>query len=165
MESTVETTVELGTLTKTDVAALKQADHVCFDRERNGDSGLRCIKELKKAGPYEDRERTYEIACTSVLRGGEGTVSQAAQCFELEYVWRSGESVIGSIISLLRVGDVIQLEWLADNSNGYLREALTNGRKLYRDELYLRIKRNGKYLRFHVATSICPDNTARMIRA
>lgn len=161
MESTLETTAAIGTLTKDDLKALRQADRLCFDRDRDGTSGIRCIKLVRNAGPFGEKERTVDVLCEATMHG-QGVAS--ASCFEMIYNYHGPECLWESIASILKVGDVLSLEWFADNNNGYIDRALTSGEKIHRDELYIRIRRGEKKLRFHLATSICPNNTARMIR-
>lgn len=75
-----------------------------------------------------------------------------------------------TIAQLLKVGDVLGLRWVAD-ANGYVRNAHYSGDSemeafdsLHMDSCYLTVKRGKSLLEFHVATSICPDNSARMIK-
>ncbi len=73
------------------------------------------------------------------------------------------DEVWQTFLSLLRPSDRVSLYWKASNSNGYTKDA-----GLYRDELYIIVDRHrgakGVTLRFFLSVSICPDNTARMIR-
>jgi hypothetical protein len=79
-----------------------------------------------------------------------------------------------TIVSLLRADDEVVLDWIAGNNSGYLEAAQGQyGDEPYRqsfsglhhDMLALVVRRGerDKY-RFRLADSICPDNSARMIR-
>ena len=67
-----------------------------------------------------------------------------------------------TIASLLRAGDVLSLHWQRGAWNTERMENATP--KFYGDKLALLVTRGEKVLTFHVDTSICEDNTARMIR-
>lgn len=64
-----------------------------------------------------------------------------------------------TFLAMLRVGDVLVMEWVEDNSNQYTRAS-----KLFRDELLLRIRRKRKDLVFRLQVGVCEDNSGRMIR-
>ena len=61
-----------------------------------------------------------------------------------------------------RAGDVLSLHWQRGAWNTERMENATP--KFYGDKLALLVTRGEKVLTFHVDTSICEDNTARMIR-
>lgn len=160
-------TCEALSLTKNDVKAIRQADMVSFHRV-GGENTLQLSKRVRDAGPFDDRERTHDIAVQATLRGYRGDDERpdmsGARCFAMiqtaQYCdrWQT-------VAKLVRTGDVLELEWTANDSNGYLRAALSNGAALSHDKMYLHICRDGRRaLSFYLADSICPDNSARMIR-
>lgn len=62
--------------------------------------------------------------------------------------------------SLLRVGDEVRLHFVADNNNDNVRNA-----SLHVDEAWVVVARKGKTVaELLVDVSVCPDNTARMVR-
>ena len=167
----MSTATQVG-LSKLDIKALKQADRVCFYHNKDGGT-IRCIKEVKSDGPYDDRQREYSLSVESKVRAysllGEGQcrhVSEHAKCFEMIYNYKSSVGVIQMLTSVLREGDEIRLNWIADPCNTYMREST---KKLdvivHYDELRIVIKRGERFLgEMILATSHCPDNTARMIQ-
>lgn len=162
MDATQATTV--GALTKQDITALRTADRVSFHHNAGKGSVIRGTKEVKNAGPWEERERTYEIACEGsvrVYKDGDVT-ARNAQCFAMNHSGQFSDTW-QTVVSAMRPGDVVLLEWVGSDNNGYLNGV--QGQPLYHDRLYLLIRREGKRpLKFHVEDSICPNNTARMIR-
>lgn len=72
---------------------------------------------------------------------------------------------IGSVIEFLKVGDELELEWMAENNNGYLNESPnpSNG-PLFLDILSMKVKRKEKVFLFCLDMRICPNNEVRMIR-
>lgn len=65
-----------------------------------------------------------------------------------------------TIAAFLRKGDIVGLVWRPDyGTNDYLRQ-----HRLHADELHLVIARGKKNYTFCVATSVTPENTARMVR-
>lgn len=172
------TTTETHVLTRDDLKALRQADTVSF-HHYHGKSCLSATKRVRKAGPFDDQERRYEVACASTFSGICDAPGQM-QCFAMEYSsaysieWRT-------IVGCLKVGDEVTLHWWADGyRSGYVERARVTehsseggspglGMTLHADALYLKVRRQtrgGKTVRlgFLVTVSICPDNTARMIR-
>lgn len=158
-----ENTTKAG-ISKMDLKALREADRVCFFHQE-GKGLIRAVKTVKDKGPYDDRERTYEISTESRVRVyksdlGSREMQDAARCFAMVYSWQPSEWA--TIASLLKEGDVLILEWVGTDNNGYLDR---QGEKLHHDRLRLLVKREGKRdMLFHVDDSICADNTARMVR-
>lgn len=154
-------------LSKLDLAALRQADRVSF--HFNGSDPVtyvNCSKEVKSAGPFEERERVHRMTVKSQMRGPG--CNHRARCSAMVYgineEWKT-------LTTLLRAGDVLTVIWYADaNRNGYLEHARITeghhgaGEELHADTLSLQVQRGAKRLWFHVLTSICPHNSARMIQ-
>lgn len=150
--STVPASAEGVGISKLDLAAIRQADRISF-HFHEGVHSVVCTKKVESPGPYGDSERDYEFP----VKGGFPYSKTARACFAMIYTTRFNEEW-QTIAGCLKVGDELRLHWRAD-SNQYLRDA-----GLHFDELLLHVKRGSKVLVFSVATSICPDNTARMIR-
>jgi hypothetical protein len=138
---------------------------------------LRAIVKVRKPTPHETE---IEIPAESrvILHGDDARTdagfdaAKNAACFALVYNWAEWKT----ISSLLRSSDELRLRWVGADNNGYLRRATVTeregdgyqpglGEKLYHDRLHLEVWRNGKQkYAFYVTDSVCPDNTARMIR-
>lgn len=156
----MDTVCESG-LSALDLKALKSADRVAFFLY-NGQSSIVGTKDVKNAGPYDDRDKRYTILTDTEMRDyddkGHNRLLAGYRCFALVHgdqydeCWRT-------TVESLRVGDTLKLVWLSDGNQNTAKAGL------HLDILRLSIKReNGKKLAFHVKNAICPDNTARMIR-
>jgi hypothetical protein len=181
--SDVTTTVTDGVkttgLSADDIKALRQADTICFDQLKDQVGQIRAIKRGRRGDRdlfrTQDAERV--IPCKSrvwaSLREGvtQNDLTAFEYCGSAKY-----DSAIQTILGLLKPGDEVELEWRT-GGNGYLeRSRVTEkepgaeyspgmGERLYHDRLTLSVRRRGerKYT-FNVADSVCPNNTARMIR-
>lgn len=87
-------------------------------------------------------------ASTEPRAAGFAMVSSA----QYSEVWRT-------LASILRKGDRLTLQWVADNNTDNIRSA-----NLHSDHLKLSVQRGETRLTFNLMTSVCPDNSARMIR-
>jgi len=143
--------METYTLTKMDTKALKTADNVCFDYTENS-RGIRCIKKLHKTDPFGEDEKTHHVPAAICITKGE-----YVRAFDMLYGYdRYWQTIVG----LLRAGDAIRLEFQPDShTNGYMEKANLHG-----DSLILYIVRKTKTLVFELASSCCPDNSARMVK-
>lgn len=160
-------------LTADDVKAMRTADSVSFHFTRSEGSTIRATKRVKKPGPFDDRERHHEVQTGTSFNGfhesGLRVATDNAICFEMimsaEYceVWQT-------VVAFLKPGDVLRLNWYADAmTSGYVKESVTTvegsrGCNLHADALYLRVQRGEKRFAFLLDVSVCPSNTARMIR-
>ena len=164
-------------LTKEEVQALRKAtDSVCFDFIP--DSGISRIRANSKVGTGEGSTRTVFVEVDSFIRYQDKNFKDqpVVRCYEMEHFPQMAEwqTIAGS----LRAGDVIQLDW-RESGNGYLEGCRCNvttesgyvaarDEPIYWDRLFLRVqrplKRRTKELVFHVGDSICPNNSAKMIR-
>lgn len=156
-------------LSAMDIKAMRQADHVSF-HYHGGQSTIVCTKKVAKAGPFDDQERKYQILCDTEFRchreddNGWYDDRKPTGCFEMVYCYES--SYFRPVLLLVKPGDELRLCWSANNANGYMRRCSTpeDGR-VYRDDLSVVIKRGGKVLcHVLVDVSLCPNNSARMIR-
>jgi hypothetical protein len=109
----------------------------------------------------------FHVYGDAPLHGGR----KPSKCFAMIHTpdfteeWRT-------VAKLLRAGDVLELEFLADAwSNQYLKVATGQTEDSHRyealhvDNMRLRVYRHDKRaLTFQLAESICPDNSARMIQ-
>ena len=153
------------------LAALRKADRVAFfHRDKpdatNETSYINAIKENKPSAsnPFAPRETgiiiPVEFRLTDYTRGTKIPYgSDAFNAFEMVYSYNDAWS---TVTSLLRVGDKLCLHW---TRGGFTTERMEQATPhFYGDTLYLLVTRGEKVLTFHVDTSICEDNSARMIR-
>lgn len=169
-------------LTSDDLKALRQADKIVL-RHFKGEGGIEAYLDggwdrdnpriltpaQQRLFPEtrdwdRDRGRTITVASTVAsyredsLRRAEGAqVSGFHMVSSAQYsdTWRT-------LAQMLRVGDEVQINFIGNgSSNGYTKKA-----GLHADEVRLRIKRKGqdRDLVFLVSTSVCEDNTARMVK-
>lgn len=185
--TTTDTATTLGVLTADDLAALKLADSVSFHHSTpdNGGPVIRLhlvggysdvpriftAKEQRvfpMSGILGDRDRYREIAVESSAYGygADGRSGFRSDdrprlaCFEMIHSAQVSDTW-GTIVRLLKSGDRLTLSWIADNNTDNVRNS-----GLHNDELRLFVCRAGqqKPYVFHVASSVCPDNSARMIK-
>lgn len=162
----IETTVR--SLTRIDVQALRQCDRICFHHDHDG-SRIVAIKEIKKAGPFEDRERQHTISCHGQVRPYRASSVDGARCFSMLHSGRFNEEWM-TIVGFVRAGDELRLDWSPDGmTNGYVEksrvvEGCGEGLQLHADVLYLKVIRGKKRFSFMVDVEICVDNSARMIK-
>lgn len=169
------TTMNAGPLTKEQLAALRGADRVAFHHRADGTGLVCCIKRVKRPGPFGgeyDREFSFEVASQVQMYGRDEAYSPDARprCFALVHRF---EDHWHTVADSLRPGDVLTLRWLGNVGNDYEKQSVTHleghqGRRLYRDELKLSARRGegkrARWLVWRVETSVCPDNTARMVK-
>jgi hypothetical protein len=160
-----------ATLTADDIAALKTADRVCFYLTE-GRFYIRAILEHgfaesprifsareQRLFPMADRsDREREIDVTGSVYGYDQVYeTNKARAFDM--IHGRGNALWHTAVSLMTVGAGLSLQWCGGNDSENLREA-----GLHKDELQIKIK--GK--RTHtlaISTSVCADNSARMVRS
>lgn len=165
-------------LTRDDIAALKRADNVTFHTYR-GEAHMRAHLETygTEHRIYTAREQLLFPLSNSTLRGRYRDVhtehSGMGYLEEGGLAWTSDNTphysafnafvdrhVWGTIVGSMRVGDVVTLISVAGNGNGYLKEA-----GLFKDDFRIELSRDGKNPRTFLAnTSVCADNSARMVK-
>lgn len=157
-------------LTAADLRKLRTADTISFHRCPSR-SGITASKD-KHAPTGHKTLWEHEIPCHSTIKACYGSyqppngkpLAEVAYChYYLSYAnnihepWRT-------IAFLLKKGDRLEMEWTRDaHTNGYQEKAGLHG-----DRLRLIVHRGTgdrkKTLLFLIHTSICEDNTARLIR-
>ena len=157
------------------IAALRKAETLSFHHHaKNNASFIRATKryregEWRQSSPFRTSEDAYlEIPCawrlTDYTRGDENKIpygSDQFNAFEMIHAAQS-ERAWSTTASLLRVGDKLTLLW---ERGGWTTEAMEKATPhFFGDTLHLQVDRGDKRLCFHVRTSICEDNSARMVR-
>ncbi len=168
-ETMTVTEIEIGTLTAMDMKALKQCDRVNIYHNVEGTGEIVCVGKTRNPGPFDEHERRYKIDCRTSLSmhhddsypRPEGKVNWTASttAYTFSDEWRT-------IVSLLRVGDVLSLEWRGNGGNGYVMHSEYKGQgRLFHDEVRLIVRRGEKTrMVFHINDGVCTENSARMIR-
>lgn len=183
--ATSGTVAELGVLTRDDLTALKLADAVTFHHSPAAEGGRAIRLYLENRMSDEPRiftaaqQRTFPAADGRDGRGRIREIRLESSAFGYDtnstIGWRDDGTgrlscfyMIGSaqyteywptIPRLLKAGDRLALAWVADNNTGSITAA-----GLHCDQLRLHVHRRAGRLVFPIATCVCPDNTARMIR-
>jgi len=181
-QHTPDTAAEPGVLARDDLTALRLADAVTFHHNTIADGGPRISLHLESRMSDEPRiftatqQRVFptadgrgrirdirlESATSGYPTGGSpGWSSADAPHLSCFYMIHSAQftECWPTIPRLLKVGDRLALRWVADNNTEILTDA-----GLHNDELRLYVHRAGGRLVFPIATSVSPDNSARMIR-
>lgn len=146
------------TLTKDDITAMRRANRVSF-HHREGKSSITAVKENRGSEVFQGGEATRSIDCRAQIQSSDRV--DKVRCFETIHSAQSSEEW-RTIAALLRPADEVELHWYRDAGT---TQNLTE-RQLHADRLYLGVYRKGKKaLSFFVEECVCPDNSARMIRA
>ncbi len=147
-------------LTKEYLKALKQAETICF-RLTNGKHTIEASKKVSD-GIYGDHTVNADLEVDGRItdygkNGGEiseafGYIGSAKFCPEIQ-----------TLISFLRAGDQLKLEWIANNDSEVLTKA-----GFCQDELKLLVTRESKtgkvsVLTFHIDSQVSPiDSSSRI---
>jgi hypothetical protein len=158
------------------VAALRKASRVCFYHcpkpDASGETSYICaIKEHAPSplDPFAPHETSILIPCDWRLReytrhSSSDAIPYGSDQFNA-FEWvnsAQSDEVWQTTASLLRVGDKLTLRW---SRGGFTTESMENATPhFYGDALFLDVQRGDKRLSFHVDTSVCENNSARMIR-
>lgn len=156
------------------IAALRKADTVCFFHRAVPDltgetSYIGATKKHKPSAsnPFAPSETQIVIPCDFRLReysrGDEKIAYGVDNWHGFEWIgsaqfdeeWRT-------IVSLLRVGDKLTLLW---QRGAWTNESMKNATpQFFGDSLSLIVERGKATLQFHIDTSFCENNSARMVR-
>lgn len=149
-------------LTKHQLKALRSAKRVSFYQTRPGEAGITVVQVVRGKEVETDIPVRSEVrSCREERQGTTPPLRDVAVCHYLLWSDSGGEALNWrSIGAFLKAGDVLMLHWGANYfNNGYLDKV-----ELHGDRLSLRIQRGDKRYGFIVATSVCANNTARMVR-
>lgn len=161
------TNPEAQPLTVIDLKKIRTADAICFDfylQDGKTISQMRVIKREDEKSPWEQTHVIPAHAMRTDYTNAWSTEPNAdpnqtmRHCFEMIHTpdytptWQT-------VAQLMKVGDFLQIEWTANGGNDYAKEA-----RLYTDSVKFVLIRKDRRLTFNIATSTCPDNSARMCR-
>ncbi len=163
-------------ITKDDIAAFKAAGSVTFhhykgtsyirlhtDKAFSDDTPIYTARE-QRLFPQTDvgRDRSRQIDTGHQIYGykidagvWDDTSDPGCSAF---YMFHFHSPELRTIADLLRAGDVLTLNWSADNNNDNHSEA-----GFHCDKLRLTVTRGDKVMTFYIASQGGPDNSARMI--
>lgn len=156
-------------LTAIDCAALRKATCVIF-RHVKGESRIEAVKELERTtqDPFATEARVV-IPCDWKLTD-YGRIGDGIQGYGREkganftaFAWESCAQYVAewlTIAAIIKAGDALTLHWKRDTFRTEGLESVN----YHGDSLTLEVQRKDKRLSFHVESSVCPDNSARMIR-
>jgi len=150
-------------LTAIELAAMRQADDLCFIH-RGGRSYIRAVKRMRPSErqPFA-QDVTLEIACDT--RWTDYT-RDAGQCYPVpdfdafEMLGVYSEGALATTLAMLRKGDRLALRWVRGNSNGHMKDIGWR-----QDMLELHVTRGDRRLVFHLADSIGPSDAAHIVRS
>lgn len=155
-------------LTKMDIAALRQCDSLSVGLGvRDGaEPFCEAVRSIPKteSNPFATDAR-YSIPALVTTESGSlssYTSSKPTRCFETLSTYRVlGPNDVGTALATLREGDHVEFRFCPDYAaNDYVAKA-----GLHADCLRMFVLRKGKRVgEFTLATSICPDNSARMCK-
>ncbi len=179
---TAETLAESATLTKLDLAAMRQADSsVSFNHlgkrddspqyaspGANGVGRIRCCKKVANPGPYDDSDREYTIDCESTVSDYDSYDANYKpgnyKAFALDHFPQNVHGPWPAVCAFVRVGDILSLHWVACNNNAHSKKA-----GLYVDRVELRVERTTrggmkKRFTFILDHRVNPGDSARMVQ-
>lgn len=159
-------------LTTLQIAALRKCDDVAFFHNDTGGNGFRSyIRAIKRApqpteaNPFPE-ERIMEIPAATRWTDYARTAGQSYPVPEFTGFHMTGnydETPIRTVAELLKPGDKLTLHWKRDA--GRTQALDENAPAFHVDRLLIYVERaSGKRLTFLLASTLCEDNTARMIR-
>jgi hypothetical protein len=150
-------------ITRTDIAAIKQADRVYFQHQAlDNSSFIVCEKRGGEATPSKpfpsDIHRV--IPCNVLVRvyGGETGYSCSSPDTFSAYAYPARTDMLMTLAAFLKAGDVLTLEWTGSNNNEVMRQA-----GLVRDDLHVLVARGDKNFQFFMASHSCSPS-ARMVK-
>lgn len=160
-----DTSTPAISLTKMDIAALRQCDLVSFHHSRDGHSFINATKRCQKteADPFA-RDMDYRVSCetyfTSYEPASRSYYRPTFIGFEMIYSY-THDNAWRTIANLLRADDLVILHW----EHGSLSSETLRDAGLVGDELKLDVVRGKQKLTFNLSAQVGrSDGAARMIR-
>jgi hypothetical protein len=153
--------METYQLTKLDVAALRKADrlYVAFNGPKPELTRLEALKENRPSRCAQELRHEIKIPATVCGYGFHGSLSSylteeeqsrvVASAFI--YLYHSQCTEASTIINLLKAGDIVRLQFVADNNSDAMRSA-----DMHSDALQLFVTRGSKQWSFAWTTALDP---------
>ncbi len=155
------------TLSAMDLKTLKTADQIVFVTKKDA-AYIRCIKNATKQDAWDTAQQTR---CIPVESFGATEASYMYHSPQYTDTWQT-------VLCHLKADDILTLRWEKDyHTNGYMESARCDGTRkdkygeeeiayagLHGDALRLQVDRKDKRFVYHLGASLCPDNSARMIK-
>jgi len=143
-------------ITKSDLKAFKDAHTVVLNLSVGGRSYIKLVKD-------DDEKNDVYIDCGVEIRNYRRDVLGDVRFASHVMVFPQYDECWKTFVSSLRAGDEITIRWIANNNSELLDRA-----ELFHDQAVLVIRRQvrGKEakLAFMVASIVCKNNPAKMIR-
>ena len=165
MTCETESEVKVGTLTKEDIKAFKIADAVGFTWEggksRDLTPGVIRLTKRRSGEGWTNAESDYDIKAMGHLtryKNDEYTLNSDAQCRSFHSSLKYTPE-IQTVIQLMRVGDVIQMKWVAENNTENYRKV-----GYHCDQLFLVLLRGRARYEFMIDYYVGPNNSGRLCR-
>ena len=149
--------LEPKVLDKLDLKALRTCDTVIF-RLENRKCVIECVKEIKNDPWGSQKAHIINTRYKEQIFNTGGNPHEIRHgfyylgCAEFHEEWQT-------ISHLLKVGDILAVEWMADNNTDVHRK-----HELHADEVKLEVCRNEKRMLFSIGYQVGYDNSARMIK-
>jgi len=150
-------------LTAIELAAMRQADDLCFFH-RAGRSYIRAVKRVRPSArqPFA-QDVTLEIACDTrwtdyTRQFGQCYPAPEFDAFEMCGMYQDG--ALATTVAMLRKGDALALRWIYGNKNGHMENA-----GFRQDVLELHVRRGERRMVFHIADAIGPVSASLMVRS
>lgn len=162
------------TLTKEDIKTIQSADTICFDRYDGKDTMRAIYDEKKNAKGWVKPSAQYEFEVDARFTSYIDAPYEwkPSRCYAHLPVYRnlSFHDTTATFIDFLKAGDSITLAWTTSVGNGYLEHARStiegncHDAPLYHDTLHATITRGNKKYTFLLESSVCVNNSAKMIK-
>jgi len=176
MLDSTETAPATLALDKIALAALRLADSISFHhRHHDGHGRANCTSyilaskrnEPDERNPFAPRETNIVVPCEVEIRDYERQVDGFTMahvpeaemkhytCFEMEHSPQYSESTWYTLARLMKVGDILRLEW----TRGAFNSPRNNDRGVTGDELHMMIIRGKTRMRFMLDAKAFPADS------
>lgn len=170
-------------LTKDDIKALRNCDRVSFYFIRNIQNkktlyhsyiSATFVHKIKGINGELEKTEYIDIPAFDRIHTYNGINSESVKaCFCMNHFGQGSQWQ--AIAAFLRVGDMLEIEWLVDNASGYISKSVytdesryVSNQQLHKDDCKLTVIRGQaskkKRYTFLIESAVCPNNTARMVK-
>lgn len=152
---------EFHALTKMDIAAIRQCDHLVVRSDPK--AAVYATKKLKRQenAPFAPEEAIYTMPIPVRIADTWRLDTSDAMAFEMLWNFPTQITQLGCIFATLKVGDEVALVFEAD---GHSTQAMQEA-GFHADVLKMTVRRGGKHVaEWELAVSVCENNSARMVK-